>query len=596
MILSNEKYIISLNKHAKLAVYNKSNLALIKTINEPNVKLFQVFRDVILFNNDLGVFLYNIQKDTKTEVALGSSKVTSLFIKDSFAYVGYDNGNICVYNFNDHMAKSTKTYKHPGPVTSMVSDNIKIFVTDLRNKTTVYPENISYDFMEPRLFYKKFPYTLSDNKLYAHVQETTGFLFEFSSKTEKIQFGPAGGTIFGLSNDFVSIYDTLGNPLGKFMASDYTVIERNGKCFIIEDNGGILTSQETFVRDLEAPDFNFPKIEIKKKILTENEYEEKYVYVDDGNKKNLSKKVIKKRNFENNSESSEHATRKGSKRQTLISESTESEQTNYSASDCNNFNHNTGNVMNSHSAFFNPVLVSRNPSSYENTEGRLLYYSHQGFMVSLESAISNQIFVKFHDRSYESYEIKDPLKCKLGAFIGENYVISDGETINFSGQWTKSIKCSLLGMNQNCIYAFDQNILTVLNYSGDVKESYYIKESYSFCAGESELAVFCKDFIMLIGHDNTSYIPCTGIEFGCFDSDELFVKIGSKLFTLSKNLLKVVCELNERPLTVYDNNVVVLAENVILPRPIVKFYPIRIEVPDEVKFDFSNVGRYNPSN
>lgn len=581
MIHSTDKYIVSFQEEFK--IYNKNTLALIKTVKESKVKLFQLFRDFIVFSDENGVFLYCIQKELKIDVAVSSMKVNSLFIKDSFIYIGYENGTLNVYNYNEHLAKLTKTYKHPGPIRSLVSDNIKVYVSDLRNKITVYPDQISYDFIEPKMFFKVYPYTLSENKLYAHTQDNTGFLFEFMSQTESIQFSPSGGTVFALSNGFVCIYDTLGNQLGKFMASDFTVIENNGKCLIIEEVDNKLSAQETYVRDLEAPEFNFPKTEIQKKALSVEDYEQKYVFVDDGNKKSIKK--IKKpiNNRKNTSESEDdesyHADRR---RHSFISESDE-ESGSYDP------------YPQPTNTFFNPVLVTKNPSSYENTEGHLLFYSSQGFMISLESAVSNQIFVKFHDRSFDSYEIKDTLKCKLGSFIGGNYVISDGKTINFSGIWSKEISCSLLGLNDTYIYAFDQGILNIIDYLGNIIDTYYIKDAYSFCASNNSLAVFCKDFLMLMSHGKAEYIPCSDIEFGCFDNDQLFLKIGLRLFTVSKNLLKAVCELKERPLTVYDNNVVILAENILLPRPVVKFQPIKPEIIEQVSFESYSIGRYDPS-
>lgn len=589
MIQSTDRYIISYQKEFR--IYKKSTLSILKTLSESNVKLFQIFKENLLFSTDSGVFLYNIQNSSKIEIS-NSFKVDSIFIKDSFIYIGGENGTVNVYNYNEHIAKLNKSYKHPGPVKSIVSDNIKVYVADIRNKVTVYPDNISYDFMDPTVLFKNQVYTLSQNKLYAHTQDTTGFVLEFSCPTEKIQFGPTGGTIFGYSNGFVCVYDTLGNQLGKFMANDYTVIENNGKCQIVQEINDKLEIEETYIRDLEVPEFNFPKVEIQKKVLNTEEYEKKYVYVDDGNKKSLKKssKKIKKNLIQNSySEDYEESENINNRKKETFVYDSEDSNGNYTVISNNDQN------IDLKSPFLNPVLVTKNPSSYENTEGRLLFYSSQGFMISLESALSNQIFIKYHDRSFESYEIKDTLKCKLGSFLNSNYVISDGKTVNFSGLWTKEINCSLLGLNSTHIYAFDKSNLTVLDYQGKIADTYYIKDAYSFCAGEKKLAIFCQDFIMIMTENNTDYIPCTGIEFGCYDNDELFVKIGNRLFTLVNRCLKALCELTDRPLTVYDNNVVVLSENTILPRPAVKFIPIKPETIEQIDFESYGVGRYDPT-
>lgn len=579
MIQSNDKYIISYRNEFR--IYNKSTLAFIKTVQEPNVRIFQIFNTFILFTNDSGLFLYSISKDSKMEIVLGF-KIESIFIKDSFIYAGFENGNLNVYSYNEHLAKMIKSYKHPGPIKSIASDNVKIYVADIRNKVTVYPDQISFDFADPIVLFKKYPYTLSDNKLYAHTQESNGLVLEFNFRTESVQFGPSGGTIFAFSNGFVSIFDTLGNPLGKFMANDFTVIERNGKCLIVEEKNDKLETQETYVIDFQAPEYHFPKSEIIKKVLTTEDYERKYVYVDDGNKKSLPRSIKKEK----------------TNKRAVIDESSSYEDESYSTIDRGKQSliyESSEELSIPKNQFFNPVLVTKNPSSYENTEGKLLFYSSQGFMISLESAVSNQIFVKFHDRSQESYEIKDPLKCHLGSFFGRDYVISDGKTINFSGIWTKEIPCSLLGLSRYKVFVFDKNILTVLDHSGRVIDTFYIKDAYSFCSGENSLAIFCKDFLMILNETNTDYIPCSGIEFGCFENEELFVKIENKLFTVVNRLLKYLIDVNERPLTVYDNNVVVLAENTILPRPVVKFYPIKPDFIEQVDIDSYKVGKYDPT-
>ncbi|ELA40968.1 uncharacterized protein VICG_01998 [Vittaforma corneae ATCC 50505] len=600
-LLSNSKFIVSFNGGFK--IYNANTLKLYKTLKEQSCNLFELSGSTIFFTNDYGLLTYNIETEKRTEAikAHGNTKVSSIFVNGSFLYLGYDNGTLEVHTFNEHLFKLHKTYRHPGIVSTIKSDNIKIYVTDLRNRITMYPENACFDFIQPKIFFDRCLYAISENKVYVNTKDAFGFLFELKDDVDEVVFSPLGGIMFTRNIRGVRCYDCMGQELGRFFANEFTVVSREGRCYIVEEQDGVLKSMDTYLRDIEKVEMQFTKVNIKEKTVSAEEYEQKYSYIDDGNKRSFPKHRLSigkdstskssanskengvgKRDIQDSTgETSENKSNvKISKRQVMVSSEESEVFANNPATPA--FNPNT-------------AVLKRNPSSYENQEARLHFFSSEGYMISLESALSSQVYIKFHNHETDSIEIKDTLKSTLGSFCGENFVLSDGNVINFNDVWQKPIPCSLLGIDRNFIYAFDCNNLNIIDFRGNVVRTIYTPDSYSFCVekgNEQQIAIFCKTCIMMYKDKEVEYIPACNIDFGCFDGSTLYVRIGREIFGLQGRVLVKVYETDERPLTVSENTLVTLSENTLLPRPAVRYHPLKHEKIEEVEIDSLRFGKY----
>lgn len=579
MILSNSNFIVTYN--TEFRIYNSTTLALLKTIEEPFCKLFEITNTSIFFTNSQGLYFYSIETGKRTEAIKihGNAMITALFINGNFLYVGYDNGTIETYSFNEHLFKLQKTIRHSGLINTIKSDNIKIYITDLRNRITVYPDNIAYDFIQPKIFFDGYLYAISENKVYMNTKDAFGYLFELKEDPEDIIFSPKGGIMFARSGKSIRAYDSLGVELGRYFTKEFTVIKKEGKLMIVEEQGGTLKTIETYLKDIEKSVIEFTKVNIKEKVINEEEYEEKYK-INVKNRKSTEKSPKGRSNItdfilnDSEPENSHQSIHKKSKMQISSSEEDEVEVNEITKI--------------SNSPIINPALLRKNPSTYENQEARLLYFSSQGFMIALDSLIANQVYIRYHTYELDPIEIKDTLKSTIGSFCGDNFVLSDGKTINFNDSWQMPYSCSLLGIDNKFIYSFDRNNLNIIDFRGKLVKTIYTPDSYSFCVGKERIAILCKTCVIFYSENRrTEYLPVSGIDFACFDGDILYVRIGKEIYELENGALVKVFETEERPLTIYEGNLVTLGENKLLPRPSVKYYLVRKEKIEEV--DLTNL-------
>lgn len=575
MLIRNDKYIVSNSKGIR--IYCKATFSLLRTVRESVSKIIELTDSTIFFTNEQGLFTYKIESQIEENIVktTAGQKITAIFVKDSFLYLGYDNGILETYAFNEHLFRLQKTYKHTVPITGIKSDNLTIYVTDLRDRITIYPENSCFDFQQPKIFFNQYLYALSENKIYTNTKDAFGFLFDLKEPADTLIFSPKGGVVFARGPKGVRCYGTFGDELGRFFVDDFTVISKDGMCFVIEELNGNLKLHETFIKDIDAPELHFTKVNIKEKIVRAEEYDQKYGYVDIGSRKYIARstKQQKPRNTKEDSEELENVQNRKKRSQAIDSESTE---------ECGHVN----------DILTTPVF-RKNPSSYENQEANLLFFSEQGYMLSIETALSAQVFINYHDQNIEPVEIKDALKSRLGSFYNGVYVLSDGKVINFNGEWQKEHACELLGIDQNRIYTFSDNLLSLIDFSGKVINRIYVQDAYSFSLGKNSFAVICKSNIMLV-KEFAEYIPASNIDFACFDGDRLIVRIGKQLFELQDRMLVKIFETEERPLTVFGGSLITLGENKLLPRPSLKFHTIRTEKIEHVSMDTKQFSKYNP--
>lgn len=610
LIKSNKKFIVTLN--TAINIFSPVDLSLIKTcpLQHP-CKSFELHEHRVFFYNKDGVYCYNIETEEMSTVTSSSrNDVSAICIKDSFIYIGHEDGSILSYTFNEHIFRLNKTYRHTGPVLDIKSDNIKIYTVDIRGRLNVIEcmsgSIASFDFVEPRIFIDRYLYVFSENKVYVYTKNAMGFIFDIQEDVQDVVFSPEGGMMFVKGNKSVRCYNSIGMEAGRYFVGNFTVISREGKCYIVETIRDEIKKHETYLNDVEVPEFQFTKMNVKEMAVTGEEYDRRHDYIDDGNKRRMpvNKRKINTGELntsgintgglkddienDNNVEVKEQFTNK--KKTMFLSESSEYDDLSDSQvqesknqiTQCNDVNKSI-------------LYTKKNPSSYENSQANLLLFSSQGYMISLESPLSSQITIKYHDYNQDSIEIKDPLKSVLGSFYDDKYVLSDKKTVQFCDIWKKDLPTTLLGIDSRFIYSFHENILTILSMDGNIVRQMYNPGSYSFCLGNSRIAIFCEDCIMIIKDDDVGYVPIKDyVDFGCFDGDKLFVSMNKVLFELNGRILERITSVQERPLSVFGGNLITLGENTLLPRPVLKYNKIKNEQIEIIKMDKSDFGKYNP--
>lgn len=580
-IASNSRFIVAYSQ--LLRIYDKATLALIKEIDE-ECYTFNLHHSNLFFCS--GTFLYSCSLATfeKTEVLSSRSRVTSLFSKDSYLYVGFESGLLSVYTFNDHVFKHAKDYKHSGPIVSLASDNLKIYVTDYRSRITMYPDNKTFDFVGPRLFFKRYLFCASENSVYAKTEDAFGLVFSVPDTIEDLVFSEEGGLLFIRTKRGIGCYDMLGNEKSHTLPRDFTVISKNGQCQIVGCRGKDLEVEEVYISDVQMEDIVFNRMNVKEKIIEGRDFDKKYAFVDDGNKKYLSRRGMdgcgdmerKKHHAAGDHGESEH----DSKSNTSAGKSTRRRAT---FSDSSEF------------AALEAPLKRFNPSTFELQHVRLLFFSREGFMMSLESELANQVSIHYHDNSIEPIEVRDHMRSRLGSFYSDKFVLSDGRAINFNNAWSKDIPTSLLGINNRHIYVFGENMLTIIDFAGAIQAELYVPDFHSFCCSEHSIAIFTRDNIMLVRQDRAEYVPASGVEFGCFYHEELYVKIRGGLFKLKNGMLVKECSVDGIPLTVNGNDLVTLFEPfTLLPKPLVSYNQIKKQEIEKVELVADQVAKYNP--
>lgn len=601
-ITSNTNYLVLYSSEIKIF-----SLPLLSPVKAPSARpsLLVLAANTIFYSTEKGVESYNIisGKSTIAVPASEKSEVTALTASAGVLHVGYVNGRIETYIFNEHMFKFSTKLKHPTGVDSLETNGMEIFVTDGINRITVYPGGSSYDFTTPKLFKGGINgrvYALSEGKLYLSTKEGFGFLFKVGEETEEIVFSPLGGFIFGSNGRDVSVYNILGNEMGCFIAKDFTVINKGGRCFIIEDKGdGRFKKINTELEDNETPELDlFKGTNIITKRVSGEEYDNKESdYV--GRSTYLNKedvmKYVKGSNgiTDNNKENNITDNNKENNINNINNINKENNINNvnkrhrHMVVDPDNFTHETTKLDKTNLESIIQQIGRQNPSSHHNSDARLLFLSPQGFMISIETPLISKVYIQYHSTNMDRLDIKDNLRATLGSFHGSNFVLSDGKTVNFSGLWQRNMPCSLLGLDNNFIYTFDDDLVRITDFNGNIIKTIYAPEAHSFCLGTGRLAVLCKTCIMIYQGTEAEYIPAFGVDFGCYEDENLYVRIKNRVFEVKNKILEFLIECIEKPLTVSLGFLVTLTtdQDILLPRPRVNYYKLKEEKVKEVEVD-----------
>lgn len=577
-------------------IYKTSSCVLLKEINAENAYIFNISSGNLFYANSDALISINLSNFEKTEIASPAKKISTIFNKDSFLYVGHESGLINIYAFNDHIFKLSSCYVHSGPVTSLASDGSKIYVTDYRNKVTVFPENKSFDFTEPRLYFSKYVFCSSENNLFARTKDAFGFLFTIKENIEHIEFSNKGGLIFIQTKRGTTCYDILGNERSHFLVSDFSLRTENGHCILLTGKEGNIEQTETYMRDIEMDEIVFSKVNIVEVAVEGDEYDQKRnlfpenkerLFVKEGKKKSLTKKKKVKLFNEDSEESINESSFTHEKRRSIRKFSESSEEDKTHAEPLTKLNGVTPNYKGG------SIIASVEDSN-------LLFFNTDGYIISILSKISNTILIKFHDNYLEPLDFKDEDKCNLASFFGGKFLVSNGSTLNFNGEWKKKINSKMIGINKKYIFSAGGNLLAVFDYKGNLVYEILIKtfDGSIFAVGENSVALFTEEYLVYIDTgDNfeATYIPVFNASFACFCGDILYVGVGCYLFKMCNKMFHKVLEFKGTPLAVTEEYLITLSEPFqLLPNIGLVYNFIKREEVKTVDLEMDKSKRFNP--
>ncbi|KAI5169675.1 hypothetical protein PAEPH01_0908, partial [Pancytospora epiphaga] len=227
----------------------------------------------------------------------------------------------------------------------------------------------------------------------------------------------------------------------------------------------------------------------------------------------------------------------------------------------------------------NNSSLSSNHSSIKQikqNDATLLYFSSEGYMLTVETPISNHVSIKYHDNSLEPLEFKDSEKSMLGCFYGRKFVISNGVIVNYNDEWTKKIKCRMVGLNEHGVFVFGE-LLTVFSFTGDIIEEILLSDYYTFCIETNKIAIFSQSHLTIIKYNDASQrssavFPVSKVSFCSFYGSDLYVESHGMIFKHEGCLFVKQCEVKGYPLAIYNEFVLALTEPpVLLPRPVISY-------------------------
>lgn len=591
---NNQKFIVNFTNNI-FYIYNSKTNDLIKEINGENAYIYNLSSNILFYANKDALIGIELNNFKRTEIISPIKKISSIFCKDSFLYLGYETGLIHVYTYNSTNYKLINCYVHSGPI-SLASDGSKIYVTDYRNKVTEFPENKGYDFTEPKLYFKKYIFCSSENNLFARTREAFGFLFSIKEEIEHIEFSEKGGLIFIQTKRGISCYDFMGNERSHFISGDFCIKTENGYCYIVTIKDGKINQQETYLKDIEMDDIAFSKINIVEKAIEGSEYDEKRnaliedkstIFVKDGKQKKKQIKVQKKKVSYNNSsenyessENDEEITLFESKRRSFrkFSESSEKDE------------NITTNIS---------IINEKKQGEIIVDDTRLLHFNNDGYMLSIDLAISCNIIIKYHDNYLEPVEYKDEDKCTTGCFYNDKFVITNGSILNFNGEWKKSLNSKIVGINKKFVFSAGGNLLSIFDYSGNLVKEILIKifDKSILCFSDEKIAFFSENYVVIFNNDflSVSYIPISNVNFGCFYENELYVGVGCYLFKLENNLFIKILEFKGIPLIVNEEFLITLSDPIqLLPNINLTYNYAKKEEVKTIDLQLDKGKKFNP--
>lgn len=488
------------------------------------------------------------------------NRIVALFARENLLCAGTEGGLVSTYFFNDAAFRHQTDYVHRAPVVSIASDGASLFVADHRARVTEYPGGRSYDFTSPRLFCGRYVFCAEGRRLYVRTRAAFGLLLEVEHEIDDLLFSELGGLLFVRTGGRTLCIDAAtGETRGEYMLDDAVVANDA----IINYVDGRLELIDLFFQDREMEDIVFRNVDIKEKKVTAEEFDRKYAFVQDGNSKPLARSHSRTNRIQTRQDPDE-TTRGGA------------------SSDSEKENLGLDRPKKQKIPDADPPSIATNPSSFRNKDANLMFYSTEGFMISIESPTSNYITVKYHDNACEPVEIKDQSRCTMGSFFGRRFVISNRTTVNFNDEWTREMDCRMVGLNDECVFVFGE-MLTILDFRGEVVGEVYTADPYLFCCSAQKIAVFSRSHVTLINkipgckgerRDNIT-VPVENVTFCAFYGDVLYVRTRGMLFRLEDGLFVKECDVPGVLLAVHDGFVLTLPQpHTLLPRPAVEYSEI----------------------
>ncbi|KAI4292169.1 hypothetical protein PAPHI01_1443 [Pancytospora philotis] len=565
-------------------VYSKAALQVVAT--HPAVDVVAYFlHDAYLFTADKAGTLRAIRLPDGAPVQVADysrTRVLSIYARDQILYVGTESGLVQTYLFNESTFRLQKSYEHTGPVMQIASDGMAVLVADHRDRVTEYPSGQQWDFQAPRLYSKRYLMVVEHKRIYVRTKGSMSVFYEGSSDIDDLLFSERGGFLFVVSGRKALCLDASTREARGEYTVGQTIVSGDA---LVSWADGVLEVTDLFMQDKEMGDVVCKDIKIKEKRVSEADYEKKYAFVQDGHSKTLPKI--------SESRPKPHAARHESiKRPAAAPEKAQATPTKRSIAMSSLFSESSseGETPVVSTGAFAPSIArlrpAVQPSSARTENALLMLYSTEGCMTSVSSVISNQITIRYHDNAKEPIEIKDERRCTIGTFCGRRYAISNGTTLDFNGEWTKELPCSLLGMTSSHVYVFSES-LTVLGLGGDTVAEVYLPSYYTFCCCDGKIAIFSQEHATVIEPQGALFdasqsrtIPVRDVSFAAFYEDRLWVQIKQALYRLDGCVFVKQCALNAVPIALYAGFILTLAQpTTLLPKPAVEYTKIKQDEP-----------------
>lgn len=596
-IASNSRFI-AIYSNSKLKLFNKATLTLAREIEEPGCYNFNLHSNFIFLCSGQSLFSYNLSTFMKSEISSSKTKITTLFSIDNLLHVGFETGLINVYVFNEHVCKFSRSFQHSGPIISMASDRVNTYVSDYRNKITMYPEVRSFDFTGPKLYFKKYIFCTSENSVYTRSNGTFGLLFSVNETIEDLVFSEQGGLFFLKTERGIGCYDMIGNERTHSLSKDFTVINKNGKCFIAYEKNGKIELEDTYINDNAMEEIVFSKLNIAEIPVEGKEFDEKHagksIFIDDGFKRQIRSKKTARGVRKSISKYSESSEREESEDELFDSEV----ENNSEINKCNADEYSIKNYPVKKYSSDLPSFNNNYKTNPREDSTTLLFYSREGYMISLQSDLSCQVSIHYHDRMATTIQFKDKEKSRLGCFYNDKFLLSSGELLNFNDVWQHKILSKFIGLNNKHIFSMDENILSIFDYSGKLVKEMLVCCPSSLCVSDGQIAIFSESNLLLIEDHfltNATYIPVKNVEFSCFDNKTLYIKSNDSLFRLENGVFVRILKLKELPLTINGDELITLAEPIkLLPVPEINHFPFENKMPEMIDLGNDYEIKFNP--
>lgn len=589
------KRILASNTHLvhytnnEFFIYDPISLSLLKSFKSVS-SVFALFHSTLFYTEDDSVISYNLVNDNR--ISFKTKKVSSLFPFGIYLYVGLENGTINVYSYNSHLFKLTNTFIHTGPILSLAADGSTVFVADYRNKVTFYPEQKSFDFQEPTLYFSRYIFCASKNQLYTKTREAFGYLFSTGEQIQDVVFSPKGGLLFIRTEKGVSCYDSLGNEKFHTFPREFVVVTVDNYCKMVYFEGGVPRLEECYIKDVELDEILFKEVKIEERKIQAEEYdnregkEEKRTT----NRRSRRRVVVKEASSPSESEeSTEEYSDRGRARRSMLEDSDEDSE--HSNGDTNRGGSSKHSVT---TGIATTVPMVADKITVNDTT--LLCFNQFGSVLSVNSELSNKIIIKFHDSTFDTIVFKDDSKATMADFTVGSFVLSNGSVLNFNNQWSKQIKSTFISITSSYVFSMGDT-LTVFSHSGDIIREVAVSECVSFCSSESLLACFFFSNLALFqgGFGSCSYIPVRGVTFSCFHNSTLFVSIGQSLFRFTNNYFEKVCDFTGIPVYVNGDHLIVLAHpTTFFPNINLNYIPLGVSVTQKTGLASDRPMRFNP--